>query len=55
MECRMTVRLLDPIEQCSRCRAPVAVVEGPQLDLDEFVVEATEEIVAGFEALLRAA
>ena len=53
--CRMTVRLLEPIERCSRCDAPMTVVARPQIELDDFVAEATAEVVAGFEALLRAA
>ena len=53
MGCAMTVRLLDPIDRCPRCSASVAAVEGPQVDLDVFVAEATVEVVAGVEALLR--
>ena len=55
MCCAMTVRLLDPIERCPRCSAAMAVIEPPQLDLDQFVVAATETVVAGFSALLQAA
>jgi hypothetical protein len=54
MGCAMTVRLLNPIERCPRCNALMAVIERPQLDLEEFVVEAAAEIVAGFTALLQA-
>jgi hypothetical protein len=32
----------------------MAVIERPQVDLDEFVVSATKYIVAGFTALLQA-
>src|SRR5580765_4393692 len=53
MRCAMTVRLLNPIERCPRCSALMSVVEHPQLDLDEFVAAATDEIVAGFTALLQ--
>jgi hypothetical protein len=52
--CAMTVRLLDPIDRCPRCSAAMAVIERPQFDLDEFVGSATEDIVAGFTALLEA-
>ena len=55
MGCAMTVRLLNPIERCPRCSALMAVIERPQLDLEEFVVAATAEVVAGFTALLQAA
>ena len=52
LECALTVRLLDPIERCPRCGAAMAVLERPQLDLDEFVASATAEVVAAFSALL---
>ena len=52
LECALTARLLDPIERCPRCGAAMAVIERPQLDLDEFVASATAEVVAGFSALL---
>jgi hypothetical protein len=55
MGCKMTVRLLGPIERCPRCGALMAELEGPQLDIDAFVAAATSDAVAGFEALLRAA
>ena len=53
LECRLTARLLNPIERCPRCGAAMAVIERPQLDLDAFVAAATEEVVAAFSALLR--
>jgi|tagenome__1003787_1003787.scaffolds.fasta_scaffold20609960_2 hypothetical protein len=52
--CAMTLRLLDPIDRCPRCSAVMAVIARPQFDLGDFVVSATEDIVAGFEALLDA-
>jgi hypothetical protein len=52
--CAMIVRLVNPIERCPRCSAAMATIDGPQLDLDEFLVAATAEIVAGFETLLSA-
>jgi hypothetical protein len=53
MECALTVRLHNPIERCSRCGAMMAVVERPEVDVEEFVAAATTDIVAGLEALLR--
>jgi hypothetical protein len=50
--CRMTLRLLDPIDRCPRCHALMATVERPERDLDAFVAAATDEVVAGFQALL---
>jgi hypothetical protein len=50
--CRMTLRLLDPIDRCPRCQALMATVEPPQRDLDAFVAAAADEVVAGFQALL---
>jgi len=55
MGCAMTVRLLSPIDRCPRCNALTAVIERPELDLEEFVATATADVVAGFTALLEAA
>ena len=53
--CRLTARLLEPIERCSRCDAQMAVIAAPERNLDEFFTAATENVVAGFAELLRAA
>ena len=53
LECRLTTRLLNPIERYPRCGAAMAVVERPPLDLDAFVAAATEEVVTAFTGLLR--
>ena len=53
--CRLKTRLLDPIEQCPRCGAQMAVVEPAQYDVEHFLAAATEDVVAGFDGLLRAA
>jgi hypothetical protein len=52
MTCKLTLRLLGPIERCPRCRAQMTVVALPRLDLDAFLAAATDEVVAGFGALL---
>lgn len=53
--CGLTTRLLNPIDQCPRCGAQMAVIDPAQRDLEGFVAVATEDVVAGFEDLLRAA
>jgi hypothetical protein len=53
--CRLTTRLLAPIDHCPRCDAQMSVVARPERDLDEFIAAATEDVVAGFDELLRAA
>jgi hypothetical protein len=53
--CRLTARLLDPIDQCPRCGAQMAVVEPAQRDLENFLAAATDNVIAGFDELLRAA
>jgi hypothetical protein len=53
--CRLTARLLEPIDRCPRCDAQMAVIAAPERNLDEFFTAATENVVAGFAELLRAA
>jgi hypothetical protein len=53
--CGLTTRLLNPVHQCPRCGAQMAVVELAQRNVEEFVAAATEDVVAGFDELLRAA
>jgi hypothetical protein len=55
MGCAMTVRLLNTVDRCPRCSALMAVIERPELDLEQFVATATADVVAGFTALLDAA
>lgn len=53
--CGLTARLLNPLEHCPRCGAQMAVVEPAEHKVDDFVAAATENAVAGFDELLRAA
>ena len=53
--CQLTTRLLGPIDRCPRCDAQMAVIAGPERNLEEFFTAATDNVVAGFADLLRAA
>jgi hypothetical protein len=53
MCCALTVRLITPIDRCPRCRAAMVTVEQPQRGFEALVAVATDEILAGFDSLLR--
>jgi hypothetical protein len=50
--CGMTVRLVNPIDRCPRCRAAMRVIEEPKLDIEELIAESMADVVAGLDALL---
>jgi hypothetical protein len=52
MRCAMTVRLLNPIDRCPRCRAVMTVVEQPRRDVDELIATSMKYVLAGFDTLL---
>jgi hypothetical protein len=52
LECRMTMRLFNPIERCPRCGAIVETIEQPRRDPNEFVAAALADVLAGFDGLL---
>lgn len=54
MSCAMTVRLLNPIERCPRCRAVMVTAEQPKRSLDELLETSMKYVLAGFDALLSA-
>lgn len=51
--CQLTVRLITPIEHCSRCNSPMEIVEAPERDFDALIATATDDVINGFEDLLR--
>jgi hypothetical protein len=52
LSCAMTVRLLDPIDRCPRCRARMFVLEQPAVDPNELVADALQDVLAGFDHVL---
>jgi hypothetical protein len=41
------------IERCPRCRAIIIVIEKPQRNVKGLIKAAVDDVVAGFDALLR--
>ena len=53
--CSLTARLLHPIDHCPRCGAQMGLIRPAQRNIEDFVAAATEDVVTGFDELLRAA